>query len=81
VVKSLERCSDSTISEPFEMGQAVLLPHPLDDLPIGAVDTKEDERVDRRRILHAPTRHRRAGQRYDHDSQQRSTTTGSGAEC
>ena len=58
MVKGLEGCRDTAIGEPFEMREAVLLPHPLDDVPVGAVNAKKDEGMNLRRILGWSTRHR-----------------------
>ena len=63
-MKSLERPGDSAVREPLEIREPVLLPHPIDDVPVRAVDTEENEWMNRRRVFCASTRHREHG----HDS-------------
>ena len=42
-MEGLERRRDTPVRQRSEVGQAILLPHPFDDLPIGAVDTEDSE--------------------------------------
>jgi len=46
---------ETGFGEPFEVRESILLPHPLDDIPVGTVDAEEDERVYRRLIMSGST--------------------------